>query len=332
MWSMAYNLVCTLMPSSQTDVLDLLLRVGCRLVYHNTLPVTLLLCLKPHTSPHQRVEAETMAFGDNPRIDSFADGYGNFVYRLFLQPGQHEIRHDALVAVSSLPENHDLIRGELVSPRDLPPALLRYTLPSRYCDSDKLADFAWQNFGMIENGLPRVRAISTWVHRNIEYRYGSGRPDLSAWDVLQRGYGVCRDFAHLLVALCRTFNLPARYVTGHLPDIAAIDATGHMDFHAYSEVYLSGAWHTFDARFNLPRTGRVKIAHGLDAVDSAFSMFYGAASLTHFQVWAYQIERGTVELRDPIDLSKRLDNRMELLRQLPRPVHNSVENVAGLTF
>lgn len=273
-----------------------------------------------------------MGFGQDPRIDSFADSFGNFVFRLFLQPGQHEIRHDALVAISSRPENHDLVRGDLVSPRDLPPELLRYTLPSRYCDSDKLADFAWQHFGSVENGLPRVRAISTWLHRNIEYRYGSGRPDLSASEVLQRGHGVCRDFAHLLVALCRTFNLPSRYVTGHLPDIGAVDLTGHMDFHAYSEVYLSGRWHTFDARFDKARIGRVKIAHGLDAVDSAFSTFYGAAALTHFEVWAYQIERGTVGLGDPIDLSKRLDNRMEVLRSLPRSEGIPSENVSGLAF
>jgi len=320
------------MPSSEPAVLDLLLRVGCRLIYQNTLPMTLLLSVKPYTNPNQRVEAETMAFGQDPRIDSYTDSYGNFVYRVFLRPGQHEIKHDALVAVSSVPENHDLVQGELVSPRELPPELIRYTLPSRYCDSDKLADFAWKHFGEVENGLPRVRAISTWLHQNIEYRYGSGRADLSASEVLQRGHGVCRDFAHLLVALCRTFNLPARYVTGHLPDIAAIDATGHMDFHAYTEVYLSGRWHTFDARFNVPRTGRVKIAHGLDAVDSAFSMFFGAAALTHFEVWAYQIERGTVALGDPIDLSKRLDNRMEVLHRLPVPGTSPAEEVAGLNF
>lgn len=319
------------MRPSEPPVLDLMLRVGCRLVYQNTLPVTLLLSLRPQTSSTQRIEAETMSFGQDPRIDSYIDSYGNFVYRLYLQPGQHEIKHDALVAVPSLPENNALFRGELVSPRELPPELIRYTLPSRYCDSDKLADFAWRNFGHVENGLARVQAISTWLHQNIEYRYGSGRPDLSASEVLQRGHGVCRDFAHLLVAICRTFNLPARYVTGHLPDIGAIDASGHMDFHAYTEVYLSGAWHTFDARFNVPRTGRVKIAHGLDAVDSAFSMFFGAAALSYFEVWAYQIERGTVALGDPIDLSKRLDNRIEVWRRLPRTEPSQAEGVRSMS-
>ncbi len=149
--------------------------------------------------------------------------------------------------------------------------MLRYTLPSRYCDSDKLLNFAWDHFGRINNGLEKVQAICDWIHKNFEYRYFSGSPELSAADALARGYGVCRDFAHIGVALCRAFNLPARYVTGHLPDIGCAD-TG-MDFHAYMEVYLGQDWFTFDPRFNVPRIGRVKIAQGLDAVDGASPRF-----------------------------------------------------------
>jgi transglutaminase-like putative cysteine protease len=133
---------------------------------------------------------------------------------------------------------------------------------------------------------------------------------------VQRGYGVCRDFAHALVALCRTFNLPARYVSGHLPDIAFPDPANHMDFHAYAEVYLGGRWHTFDARFNVPRIGRIKVSCGLDAVDSAFSTIYGGATLASSRVWAYQVARGTVSVGDPIDLWKRLDNRWAVLTGL----------------
>ena len=157
--------------------------------------------------------------------------------------------------------------------------------------------------------MPRVQAISHWVHNNIEYRYLSGRTDLSAWDVLQRGYGVCRDFAHLTVALNRTFNLPTRYVTGHLPDIGFPDPNNHMDFHAYAEVYIGGTWFTTDARFHIPRIGRIKVSCGQDAVDGAFSTIYGAATLSYFQVWAYQVARGSVGIGDPIDLTRRLDNQ-----------------------
>jgi len=170
-------------------------------------------------------------------------------------------------------------------------------------------NFAWEKFGAVEHGWTRVQAISQWLHDNIEYRYLSGRPDLSAWDILQRGYGVCRDFAHLAVALNRTFNVPARYVTGHLPDIGFPDPEGHMDFHAYGEVYLGGHWFTTDARFHVPRIGRITVSCGMDAVDGAFSTIYGGGALTYFQVWAYQVARGRVGVGDPLDLSQRLDNQ-----------------------
>jgi transglutaminase-like putative cysteine protease len=170
-------------------------------------------------------------------------------------------------------------------------------------------DFAWKQFGQTTHGLPRVQAICDWVHNNIEYRYLSGRSDLSAFEVIERRYGVCRDFAHAAIALCRAFNLPARYVTGHLPDIGFIDPGTPMDFHAYCEVYLGQEWLTFDPRFNVQRIGRIKVAHGADAVDGAFATIYGEAKLKHFEVWAYQVNPAEVSVGDPIDLTKRLDGK-----------------------
>ncbi len=161
-------------------------------------------------------------------------------------------------------------------------------------------------------GRTQVEAVCDWVHANIEYRFGSGSSEISAWDVLQRGYGVCRDFAHLAVALRRSLNLPARYVTGHLPDIGYVDPGSPMDFHAYFEVYLDGRLFTYDARFNLPRIGRVKVSCGLDAVDGAFATVYGPATLSYFEVWAYQVPLGEVTVGSPIDLSKRLDGTAEV--------------------
>ena len=190
---------------------------------------------------------------------------------------------------------------------ELPAELLRYTLPSRYCDSDKLFNFAWKHFGQIANGHERVQAICDWVHNNIEYRYGSGRPDLSASEAIEQRYGVCRDFAHVVVALCRTFNLPARYVSGHLPDIGFVVSSHPEDFHAHCEVYLGGRWFTFDARFNAPRTRTKRPPHGLDAVDGAFATIYGEARLSYFEVWTYQVNPKEVGIGDPVDLSKRLD-------------------------
>ena len=304
-------------PVILPPVFDLTVRVGCSLVYEVTGTASLLLNLQPLPNRNHAVIFEALALGSNLPAEHFTDSHGNRVTRVTLAPGANFFRHDAIVAVSSQPDNHDLRATVPQAPHELPPAVLRYALPSRYCDSDKLTNFAWEKFGQVEHGLPRVRAISQWIHDNLEYRYMSGRTDLSAWDVLQRGYGVCRDFAHLAIALNRTFNLPARYVTGHLPDIGFPDPDNHMDFHAYAEVYVGGHWFTSDARFHVPRIGRIKVSCGQDAVDGAFSTIFGGATLTYFQVWAYQVARGTVGVGDPLDFSKRLDNQWTIQTEAP---------------
>lgn len=297
----------TLSPDSPE--LDVTVRVGCSLVYEATGTAMLLLNLRPRPNRNHSVVFEALALGNDLPAEEFTDSHGNQVCRVRLASGRNLFRHDAIVRVSSRPDNHHLPDSTPHPPAELPPAVLRYTLPSRYCDSDKLTDFAWEKFGAVEHGWPRVQAVSQWLHDNLEYRYLSGRPDLSAWDVLQRGHGVCRDFAHLAIALNRCFNVPARYVTGHLPDIGFPDPANHMDFHAYAEVYLGGEWFTTDARFHVPRIGRIKVSCGQDAVDGAFSTIYGGATLTYFQVWAYQVARGTVGVGDPLDFTKRLDNQ-----------------------
>jgi len=286
--------------------LNITVRVGCSLAYDTTVPTPVLFVLKPRLEGRVFVMQEKLSFGIGLPSGEFQDSHGNITYRSTLMPGRNEIQHDALIAVSSLPDTRE-ISGNIVPVGQLPFELLRYTLPSRYCDSDKLLNFAWQQFGQTTHGLPRVQAICDWVHHNIEYRHLSGRPDLSASEVIHRRYGVCRDFAHCVIALCRAFNLPARYVTGHLPDIGYLDPGSPMDFHAYCEVYLGQEWLTFDARYNVQRIGRVKVAHGADAVDGAFATIYGEANLTYFQVWAYQVNPQQVSVGDPIDLSKRLD-------------------------
>lgn len=286
--------------------LNLAVRVGCSLAYETPVPTPALFVLKPRLEGRVLVMQQKLSFGIGLPSYEYQDSHGNITFRSTLMPGRNEIRHDALVAVSSVPDTRE-IRGDIVPVGQLPSDLLRYTLPSRYCDSDKLLDFAWKEFGQIAHGLPRVQAICDWVHRHIEYRYLSGRSDLSASEVIERRFGVCRDFAHAAIALCRAFNLPARYVTGHLPDIGCIDPGSPMDFHAYCEVYLGQDWLTFDPRFNVPRIGRVKVAHGADAVDGAFATMYGEAKLAHFEVWAYQVNPQQVSVGDPIDLAKRLD-------------------------
>jgi transglutaminase-like putative cysteine protease len=291
--------------------LELTVRVGCKLVYETTARAPLLLVLKPRLDLRQLILEEKLVFGEGVPTEQLTDSHGNTVYRLMLTPGRNEIVHDAIFAVPSAPDNTGL-SDEMIPIERLPIEVLRYTMPSRYCDSDKLLAFALQKFGHIPRGVEQVRAICAWTHQNIEYRYGSGSAVISAWDVVERGYGVCRDLAHVGVALCRAMSYASRYVSGHVPDIGVLDPDIPMDFHAYFEVYLGGHWHTFDARYNTPRIGRVKIAHGFDAVDGAFSTIYGVASLTSFEVWAYQMDRAHVRVGDAVDLTKRLDGTEEL--------------------
>ncbi|HEX2101289.1 MAG TPA: transglutaminase family protein [Candidatus Synoicihabitans sp.] len=270
----------------------------------------LLLQVLPLVEGGQVITAEQLRV-DRAEVETLAGDAHQRAVRLTLPSGRTVVRHDALVNLPAVSDREGVERAEALEPGQLSLDLLRYTWPSRFCESDRLGDFAWQTFGQLEPGWPRVRAVTDWVHQNLEYRFGSGAPHLSAWDVFQRGYGVCRDFAHLTVALCRALNVPARYASGHLPDIAFVDPGTPMDFHAYAEVFLGGRWFAMDARYNVPRIGRIKISHGLDAAHCAFGTAYGPVELQEFDVWAYQVEPGTIALGDPIDLSKRLDGTVE---------------------
>jgi len=289
----------------------LTVRVGCNIHFECESSATAILLVHPRFDPDRPVRREDLDFGRASKPESFTDADGNVAYRVILEIGLNNIRHDALVEVSTASDKSEQF-GDAPPIATLPPEFLRYLLPSRYCDSDKLFAFAREKFGHIFDAGERVQRISDWVHNNIEYRFGSGRPDIAAAEVIARGYGVCRDFAHCTIALCRALNMPARYVTGHLPDIGHVDPGSPMDFHAYSEVYLGGEWHVFDARYNEPRIGRIKIAHGLDAVECAFATVYGPARMTNFRVWAYQVDPREVTVGDPIDLSKRLDGVDEI--------------------
>jgi transglutaminase-like putative cysteine protease len=298
--------------------LDITIRAGLEFVYTASAPTPILLLIKPRLDRWQHIEKEQLSFEPHVAMEEHEDEHGNLVHRFVLVQGETRIRHDAFVAVPSVPENFGAI-DEPIPVEELPLPLLRYTLPSRYCDSDKLLNFAFEKFGNVPHGLQRVQAICDWVHHNIEYRFGSGSPFTAASEIIAQGFGVCRDFAHTAIALCRTFNLPARYVTGYVPDVGFLDPGSPMDFHAYFQVYVGSRWQTFDARFNVPRIGRIKIACGLDAVDGAFSTVYGAATLSSFCVWAYQVDPAEVDLGDPIDMTKRLCGTPEL-RFPPRRV------------
>ncbi len=288
--------------------LDLLVRAGCEFVYYTDFPTPVFLTLVPRQARSQHIAVAAQKFDPPQAAYEYEDSHGNIIRQIRLRPGVNTVRHDSLVWVPSARENSEGF-GPPVPVDEIPEQYLRYTLPSRYCDSDKLLDFAFEKFGGFPHGHERIQAICDWVHQNIEYRQFSGSPTKSAADTVADGYGVCRDFAHTAIALCRTFNIPTRYVTGYVSDIAFQDSGTPMDFHAYFEVYLGHRWHTFDARFNVRRVGRIKIAHGLDAVDGAFATVYGMANWRKFEVWSYQIDPRdptAASIDAPVDLSKRL--------------------------
>lgn len=309
--------MCASPPFTPDDIpLDLTIRVGLEFIYEVSASTPFFFRIKPRLDTRQYIEKEQLIFDPRLCAVEYEDRHGNIVHRVTLPPGRTTVRHDAFVFVPSAPENIGAV-DEPEPVGEFSEDLLPYTLPSRYCDSDRLLDFAFKHFGEVPHGLQRVQAICDWVHRNVEYRFGTGSPNRTAFETIGQRYGVCRDFAHAAIALCRTFNIPARYVTGYVPDVACQDPGTPMDFHAYFQVHVGYRWHTFDARFNAPRIGRVKIASGFDAVDGAFATIYGAAQLVFFNVWAYQVDPHEVNLGDSVDLSKRLDGT-PTLRVPPR--------------
>ncbi len=244
--------------------------------------------LEPLELPQQQILQTEHSFKPAPqRFDRYQDLYGNRIWRLFAPEGAFYLYHNAIAQVSaSLDPAFPQLRK--IPIQDLPSEVIVYTLPSRYCPSDLFIAEAWNLFGSVVDGWAQVQAICDWLHTHIEYSPGSGS-STSALEAYQQRRAVCRDFAHLGVSFCRALSIPARYVCGYLPEIGVEPDGLPMDFHAWFEVYLGHEWHTFDARHNTPRTGRVLIATGRDAADVAFSTIYGATQLKTLRVWADEL-------------------------------------------
>jgi transglutaminase-like putative cysteine protease len=222
-------------------------------------------------------------------LREYRDMFGNICTRVTAGPGQ--VRFSSTFDILD-PGHPDEVRASAREhPIDeLPDDALIYLLGSRYCDTQKLSDFAWQTFGNSKAGWDRVQAICDFVHGHIKFGYAFARDDRTASDAYHERVGVCRDFTHLAVALCRCMNIPARYCTGYLGDIGVPPDPAPMDFSAWFEVFLEGHWFTFDARHNRPRIGRVVIARGRDAADVAISTSFGPASLTSFKVITEEVD------------------------------------------
>jgi transglutaminase-like putative cysteine protease len=260
------------------------LRVGYELVYECEQATPMLLMLNTHYSRVQDVLTADVLKVDPPvPITQYRDGFGNLCSRIVAPPGQIALSTTAVLEISAEPETIEP-NGYQHSVEELPSETLVYLLGSRYCETDLLSDLAWRLFGKTPLGRPRVQAICDYVHRHIVFGYHHARPTKTAWQAWNERTGVCRDFAHLGVALCRAMNIPARYCTGYISDIGIPPPYSAMDFAAWFEAYLGGTWQTFDPRNNVQRTGRVLMAHGRDAADVALSNTFGPTKLITFNV------------------------------------------------
>ena len=266
----------------------MLIRIGFEFLVACREPVPMLLALSPHSDFSGRIfGSDRVQSTDERPIPEYLDGFGNRISRVVAGKGETTFWSDCVAEVDG--------RADEISPaalqhrvEDLPAETLNFLTASRFCESDKLGEFAWKQFDAVPEGWSRVQAISDFVHQYITFGYKFGRPDKTAHDVLKEKTGVCRDFAHLGVALCRAMNIPARYASGYLGDIGVAD-TGFDDFCAWFEVFLGGGWHTVDPRYNTPRIGRILMVRGTDASDVAMITSFGAYELQSFRVWSTEL-------------------------------------------
>ena len=260
------------------------IRAGYEIAYDCPQPTPKVLLLRVHPSQQNTlITPDRMQFDPPVAVSEYIDGFGNICTRVVAPAGRFTIKSDFLVQDSGEPDF--LIPDAPQLPvQELPTDVLVFLLGSRYCDTDLMADTAWSLFKDTPHGVPRVQAICDYVHNRLTFGYSHARATRTAREGHSERRGVCRDFAHLAITLCRCMNIPARYCTGYLGDIGVPPVDEPMDFSAWFEVFLGGRWFTFDARHNEPRIGRIVMARGRDATDVAISTSFGACTLAAFSV------------------------------------------------
>ena len=284
-------------PGQNTPVLsatDLVIRVGFEMAYDCPGPTPMILALNIHHSRAPDLLCPDLLV-TNPEVTltAYRDLFGNWCSRIVAPAGRLVLRTDALVRDNGAPDEQAPWAAQ-IPVEQLPESALVYLLGSRYCETDQLSNTAWQLFGAGPTGWGRVQAICDFVHQHIEFGYHHARRTRTAWEAFTEGRGVCRDYAHLAIALCRCMNIPARYCTGYLGDIRIPAVPAPMDFAGWFEAYLGDRWYTFDARNNTPRIGRVLMARGRDACDVALASTFGPNTLQHFSVWADEVDAGSI--------------------------------------
>jgi transglutaminase-like putative cysteine protease len=265
------------------------IRLGYELNYYFPQPTPMILALNIHYSrASDIITPDYLITEPAVPIAGYRDGFGNWCTRAVAPAGNFQIKTDALVRDSGAPDKV-VADARQHAIQELPEETLVFLLGSRYCETDLLCQAAWDLFEGTPPGWGRVQAICDYVHQRIVFDYQQARSTRTAWGAWNEGVGVCRDFAHLAIAFCRSMNIPARYCTGYLGDMGTLPPYGAGDFAAWIEVYLGGDWHLFDPRNNVPRIGRVLIARGRDAADVAIATTFGPNTLQSFKVWTDEV-------------------------------------------
>lgn len=262
--------------------------VGCEFTYEAEIPTLAVFQVQPDDSAWHTRWSEFWLTTPSLSLRSYRDLYGNPCTRVVLPAGWSSLRYEANIDVIDAVEDSDESARE-VPADNLPDHTLIYTLPSRYCLPDVLADEAWSLFGSVTPGYRRVQAICDHVNRHLTFQYGSTSALSTASDVNTSRFGVCRDFTHLAISFCRAFNIPARYVFGYLPELDVSSEPVSMDFAAWMEVWLDDRWWTFDPRNNCRRKGRTVIGRGRDASDVAMATTFGGPRLNQMTVTAHEV-------------------------------------------
>jgi transglutaminase-like putative cysteine protease len=265
------------------------IQVGYEIVYDFPQPTPVIMVLGTHfTRTTDVIQPDYPTTYPSVPITAYHDSFGNLCSRMLAPAGRVSISANGVVRDSGL---LDAVApwAQQHAVEDLPSETLAFLLGSRYCETDRLTDTAWQLFGHLTPGWPRVQAIIDFVHSYITFGYEYARPTKTAWDAYNERTGVCRDYAHLAITFCRCLNIPARYCTGYLGDIGIPPIDAPMDFAGWFEAYLGGQWYTFDARNHVPRIGRILIGRGRDAADVPIAYTFGPNTLVSFKVWTDQV-------------------------------------------
>jgi transglutaminase-like putative cysteine protease len=272
----------------------MLIRYGYDIEIELAQTTTIVTAMDVHSSQRHRTVQEGELQTSQPiSTETYVDQDRNVLRRMTGEPGILRLRHEGLFQYDgAADERNPLANAWPIAA--LPAEVMPFLRGSRYCETDLLADFAWDAFGSINNGWARVQAVCDYVHGHLTFSYPNARPTRTAAQAMAEKSGVCRDFTHVAVALCRCLNIPARYCNGYLGDIGVIPDPAPMDFNAWFEAFIGGRWFTFDPRHNCPRIGRILIARGRDAADVPMITSFGPHRLASFNVIAEEVQNGII--------------------------------------